>query len=183
VTSDNSSAWLPCEHFARDVIRAAMDLIGRTVSVRGPEGTRRARIVETEAYGGRDDPASHAAFRPGGRASLMAGEPGRLYVYAAYGMYPCLNIVVDAPGVAAAVLLRGAWFDGDVRPVLGPGRLSKALEVTLDDHGTWACAGRFRISAERLPGNILATSRVGVTRGADVPWRFVAEDASRFNSR
>jgi DNA-3-methyladenine glycosylase len=108
--------------FAGDVVDVARDLVGRRLFVRDASSTTLATIVETEAYGGALDPASHAAFRPGGRASIMAGPPGYVYVYAAYGMYPCFNIVTGPEGLASAVLLRGVLLDGLPPPILGPGR-------------------------------------------------------------
>jgi DNA-3-methyladenine glycosylase len=162
-----------CEHFAVPVLDAALDLIGRTLIVRSPEGARRGLIVETEAYGGRDDPASHAAFRPGGRAALMHGKPGSIYVYAAYGMYPCLNIVAEPEGSAAAILIRAVVVQGAGTEVRGPGRTSGALGVTLADHGDTVCGARFAVSAARVGCVITAGRRVGITRGADLPWRFI----------
>jgi DNA-3-methyladenine glycosylase len=164
-----------CDHFRTSVIDAARDLIGRTVFVAEPGALKSAVIVETEAYGGPDDPASHAAFRPGGRAAVMAGDPGTLYVYAAYGMYPCLNIVTDKPGVPSAVLIRGIWAEDNERPVLGPGRSARLLGVTLDDHSSTVSAGRIRISASRDAGSISTSPRVGIRRGMELPWRFIDE--------
>lgn len=134
-----------------------------------------AIIVETEAYGGHDDPASHAAFRPGGRAALMAAAPGHIYVYAAYGMYPCLNIVAEPEGRAAAVLIRGIWVDGDRKVTLGPGRTTRRLGVVLSDHGRRIGDGRFAIGAERRELRLACTPRIGITRGVETPWRFVAD--------
>jgi DNA-3-methyladenine glycosylase len=177
VTSGNDE-FVRCTHFENDVVSAAIDLIGRSLVVRRAGLEQRALIVESEAYGGADDPASHAAFRPGGRAALMAGPPGSIYVYAAYGMYPCLNIVTDALGVASAVLIRGAWIAGAPSATLGPGRLTRALSVTVADHGTTACSHRFQISSGRADYRVVATPRVGITRGVELPWRFVAEHVS-----
>jgi DNA-3-methyladenine glycosylase len=134
-------------------------------------------LVETEAYGGRDDPASHAAFRPGGRAAIMLDQPGLVYVYAAYGMHPCLNIVCGPRGVAAAVLVRGILLAGAAKPIFGPGRVTRALGVTLADHGARCCGGRFAVGRERLQLEIIQTARVGITRGVALPWRFVARQA------
>lgn len=155
------------------VVEAAQDLIGRELLVLDACSTTRALIIETEAYGGLDDPASHAAFRPKGRASVMAGAPGVIYVYAAYGMYPCFNIVTDIAGSPSAVLVRGVWLVGSARPVLGPGRTTKSMGISLLDHGSSIEEGRIRVSAAREPIETVATSRVGITRGVDKLWRFV----------
>lgn len=158
----------------------AEDLVGRFLVVREP-GTgisERALIVETEAYGGSNDPASHAAFKPKGRAAIMFSHPGLVYVYAAYGMYPCLNIVAEDDGVPGAVLIRGVWPEAAPKPVLGPGRTTRHLGITLTDHGQWADGPRFCVSARRESHSIERTTRVGIRRGVDLPWRFVVADLS-----
>jgi DNA-3-methyladenine glycosylase len=152
----------------------ARDLIGRTIRVANAGEVAAGIIVETEAYGGVDDPASHAAFRPGGRAAAMWREPGTIYVYAAYGMYPCLNVVASDAGQPAAVLVRGLLLDGNDRRVAGPGRVTRALGVTLADHGDSIRGPRFGISTSRAPFRIVQAPRVGIRRGIDVPWRFLA---------
>ncbi|MGH9176456.1 MAG: DNA-3-methyladenine glycosylase, partial [Vicinamibacterales bacterium] len=106
------------EYFAGNVVDLARDMIGRRLVVRDQGRVIGGLIVETEAYGGIDDPASHASFRPGGRAALMFGPPGLIYVYAAYGVYPCLNIVTGPAGEPSAILIRGIHLDGFVRPTL-----------------------------------------------------------------
>lgn len=173
MTSDNG--WLPCAHFAGNVVELARDLVGRTLRVRGAV-EQFATIVETEAYAGLDDPASHAAFRPGGRAALMRERAGLIYVYAAYGMYPCFNIVCGAEGEAAAVLVRGVGIVGQPKPVLGPGRVTRALGISLADHGDSVCGERFAISATRIACAVEQVPRVGITRGVERPWRFLARE-------
>ncbi|MFW6074431.1 MAG: DNA-3-methyladenine glycosylase [Chloroflexota bacterium] len=163
------------DFFARPVDVVAEDLIGRKLTVRDASCVRAGTIVETEAYGGPDDPASHAAFKPGGRAAVMWSWPGTIYVYAAYGVYPCLNLVTDAEGVASAVLIRGIHPDGEENPIHGPGKTSRALKVTLDDHGIpWDCA-RFMVSSARKSLDIERTPRIGISRGVEIPWRFIAQ--------
>jgi DNA-3-methyladenine glycosylase len=174
----NDDGLLGPEHFDGDVVEIARDLIGRRLIVRGGAGIRQGVIIETEAYAGVDDPASHAAFRPGGRAATMFGPPGIVYVYAAYGMYPCLNIVTGPEGTPAAVLLRGVHLDGAPTAVHGPGRLTRAMGVTLDDHGATVGGGRIAVGAGRLELAIAVTPRVGVTRGSETPWRFVSSLAA-----
>lgn len=152
----------------------ALDLVGRRLRVAGCGQRTWATILETEAYGDASDPASHAAFRPGGRAALMAGPPGCVYVYAAYGMYPCFNIVTGPPGFASAVLVRGVWRDGDREPTFGPGRSSRLLAIGLEDHGEHVPGPRFGISNERIEYEIDQTARIGISRAVDTRWRFVA---------
>lgn len=157
------------------VDEAAQDLVGRTLRVTRGTDVTDALIVETEAYGGKDDPASHAAFRPGGRALMMLERPGTIYVYTAYGMYPCLNIVTGPAGVPSAVLLRGAVVESDQRLVSGPGRLGRALNVTVADNGLDCSGPEYQVSDERRDFRILRTPRIGITRATDTLWRFVAE--------
>jgi DNA-3-methyladenine glycosylase len=106
----------------------------------------------------------------------MFGESGLIYIYAAYGMYPCLNIVTGPPGEPSAVLVRGVLFDGAAAPVLGPGRTSRALGVTLDDHGIRVDGPRLRVTNAREQLAIRATPRIGITRGIERTWRFIAAE-------
>src|ERR1700674_687943 len=97
---------LPRRFFARDPVVLARDLLGRVLFYRSPEGVLAGRIVETEAYTGEADPASHAFRGRTARNAVMFGTPGHAYVYFSYGVHYCLNVTADAPGVAGAVLLR-----------------------------------------------------------------------------
>ena len=160
----------------------ARGLLGRTLHGHGVA----VRITEVEAYGGIDDPASHAFTRTA-RSEIMYGPPWRLYVYRSYGMHFCANVVTGPTERAAAVLVRaGEVVDGvelarrrrpgvaDVALARGPGNLARALGLTLDDLDT----DLLRPDGVRLgpdpqsPPEISAGPRVGVSRAADVPWRF-----------
>ena len=173
--SARSLEFLACEHFAAAVDEVAHDLVGRTLRVTRGTDIIDALIVETEAYGGAEDAASHAAFRPGGRARMMLERAGTIYVYTAYGMYPCLNIVTGQIGQPSAVLLRGALLDYDQRLVSGPGRLGRTLQVTVADNGLDCAGPEYQVSQERREFRILHTPRIGITRATDTLWRFVAE--------
>lgn len=162
-----------------------------------PSGGRRvARLVEVEAYMGLDDPGSHAYRGPTPRAGIMFGPPGVLYVYFSYGMHWCANVVCGPPGTASAVLLRAAqpleglaamkaarWHgQRDLRErdlCRGPGRLCEALGITGDHNGLDLVGrrGLFRLEDDGAgPGGpVAATLRVGLTRGASSPWRFIVE--------
>jgi len=118
----------------------AHDLLGKTLVYDGPTGRRAARLVEVEAYLGRSDPASHAYRGPTPRTEVMFGRPGFAYVYLSHGVWFCMNVVAHAPGVAGAVLLRGAepveGLAEDPRALAGPGLLGRALGLTTD-HSGW----------------------------------------------
>ena len=174
-TLDRDREFVGCDYFAGSVEEVALDLVGRTLRVTQDGGYLDALIVETEAYGGPEDPASHAAFKPNGGARLMWEQPGTIYVYAAYGMYPCLNIVTAPAGEPGAVLIRGVWVTSDERPTLGPGRVGRRLGITVADSGQLCCGPRFQISTDRQTMTIDATPRVGITRGVDTLWRFNAK--------
>ncbi|WHU48052.1 DNA-3-methyladenine glycosylase [Gordonia sp. L191] len=154
------------------------------------------RITEVEAYAGPRDPASHAFVRTA-RSEIMYGPPDRLYVYRIHGHF-CANVVTGPDGLASAVLLRaGEVLDGSARahrrraavraaPVAesalarGPGNLTRAVGITMDDLGADLGDGT---SLTLLPADhqvdraaISAGPRVGVRRNADLAWRFWLTD-------
>ncbi|HVK30571.1 MAG TPA: DNA-3-methyladenine glycosylase [Nocardioides sp.] len=177
-----------------DVVRRAKALLGRTITGHGVT----VRITEVEAYGGVEDPASHAFTRTP-RSEIMYGPAYRLYVYRSYGIHFCANVVTGPTEIGAAVLLRsGEVVDGidlarfrrnhptrDAQLARGPGNLAQALGITLDDLGADLLAGQpehplsedgstaVRLGPEpaRRP-RTKAGPRVGVSKAADVPWRF-----------
>jgi DNA-3-methyladenine glycosylase len=164
------------------VVKYARGLLGRVLHGHGVA----LRITEVEAYGGIHDPASHAYTRTP-RSEIMYGDPWRLYVYRSYGMHFCANVVTGPTEEASAVLLRaGEVVEGieiarkrrpavkDVALARGPGNLTRALDLTLDDLGTDLLTGdgvRLGERPARTP-DISAGPRVGVSKAADVPWRF-----------
>jgi len=152
-------------------------------------GDRAARIVEVEAYGGADDPASHAYTGERPRNRTMFGPAGHLYVYRSYGIHACANVVTGADGVGSAVLLRAAApVSGEeamwaARPAArrsrdltrGPGRLCEALGITLDHDGVdlFDPTSPVRLCGPRGPGGTVEVSgRVGLTKEVERPWRF-----------
>lgn len=157
------------------------------------DGTRvSGRVVETEAYL-RDDPASHSFNGSTARNAVMFGPPGRLYVYLSYGMHCCANVVTGGDGDGQAVLLRS------VEPVSGldvirsrrigrpdrdlangPGKLCEAFGLTLSDNGVIVsdngvdASSPIRIldDATPPPPDPIVGPRIGITKAADIPWRF-----------
>ena len=177
-----AGARLGADFFARDVARVAPELIGCLLLLDGVGGV----IVETERYQ-QDDPASHSFRGPHGRAAIMFGPPGHLYVYRSYGIHWCANLVCEPEGRGAAVLLRAlAPTHGlpamrarrDDRPdrllCAGPGRLCAALAVdgSLDGISAVAEGGRLALHAPDGPVDVVSGTRIGITRAAERPWRF-----------
>jgi DNA-3-methyladenine glycosylase len=168
------------EFFARSVHEVAPDLIGCTLLVDGVGGT----IVEVEAYD-HEDPASHGFRGQTARNRSMFGPPGHAYVYRSYGIHWCLNLVCEEKGVAAAVLLRAlepahgveemrARRDVDEPGLLcsGPGRLCQALAVTGEHDRLPLNRPPFELRARKGEPEVVTGPRVGITRAADLPWRY-----------
>ena len=175
------------EFFARDPVVLARDLLGRVLFYKTPEGLLAGRIVETEAYTGAADPASHAFRGRTARNAVMFGPAGHAYVYFTYGMHYCLNVTAEAPGTAGAVLLRAleplAGVEmmrarGDHGPesrlLSGPGKIGRAFGLSLDDNGRDFTRGPLGLAAGTpVPTREVAISRrIGISRAVDLPYRF-----------
>lgn len=175
--------------FARPTVEVARDLVGCSLLVdTGKPVAVVARIVETEAYLGTSDPASHAFRGPTPRSRVMFGPPAVLYVYFTYGMHYCANVVTEADGVAGAVLLRAAAVeDGEATVVArrreglptaallrGPGNLCRGLAITRDDNGIdlLETASRVHIAPRTSTPPIAVGTRIGLRQAADRPLRF-----------
>ncbi len=176
---------LPASHYARGVVDVARDLLGCLVV----HGECAGLIVETEAYHD-SEPACHAHIGLTARTHTLFGPPGRAYVYRSYGIHALLNAVCEPEGVGAAVLIRA------LEPVRGldamrarrglervedlcsgPGKLTQALGIDLELNGADLVSGPVRIEP-RAPGweaaEPLVGPRIGITKAADLPWRFCA---------
>ena len=172
--------WLAIE-----TLEAAQRLLGCFLATE--RGARCVgRIVETEAYLGQGDLASHAAKQRTGRATIMSDRPGLAYVYRSYGMHAMINVVAKPEGATGAVLVRALEpVDGldlmrrrrGIEPerllCSGPGRLCQALGVTLDDHAVdlITAADLYLLDGPR-PVSTMAGPRIGITRAVDAPYRF-----------
>jgi len=165
------------------VHEVAPDLIGVTLLVDGVGGP----IVEVEAYD-QDDPASHGFRGQTPRNTAMFGPPGYAYVYRSYGIHWCLNFVCDAPGRAEAVLIRALapergleamrmrrGLDPERALCSGPGKLCQALGVSREHDGAALDAPPFELLARRDSPPIVTGPRVGVTRAAELRWRYAFE--------
>ena len=163
---------LPRSFYAREAAEVAHDLVGK-ILVRG---NRRARIVETEAYVGEHDLASHSSKGRTARNEAMFGPPGRAYVYLIYGMHHCLNVVTGKAGEGQAVLLRAAEpLDGWEADLRGPGRLARAFGLTREHDKADLVRGALRVHDGPAPERIEATARIGVDYAEDwahAPLRF-----------
>jgi DNA-3-methyladenine glycosylase len=199
---------LPREFYVRDHVEVARDLLGKVLWHASDEGLAAVRIVETEAYGGSDDPGSHAFRGMTRRNAVMFGPPGHLYVYFTYGMHFCLNVVTGSEGTASAVLVRAGEplfgielmrrrrrIEDAARLACGPGNLCRALGVTREHNGADLCSGLIGVSSPSNlsfglgspnPGShgkansleLVATKRVGLSRDGGQEWRFFLKDSA-----
>ncbi len=184
------------EELARDVLLAAVRLLGCIVEADTPDGTVAVRLVEVEAYRGADDPASHSFRGRTPRNAVMFGPPGHLYVYFVYGMHFCANVSCLPEGEPAAVLLRAGEVVSDLatahirRPTArrtedlarGPARLASLLGLGRADTGldVTSPASRVRLygAAPIEPGLVRVGPRVGVAAAHETPWRFWVDGAA-----
>lgn len=148
------------------------------------------RLTEVEAYMGTDDPASHAFRGPTERTKPMFGPSGHIYVYLSYGIHFCVNIVTGSEGVGQAVLLRGGEPVEGIDTMVerrgrrdhltdGPGKVGQALGLTTKHSGLPIDGALIGLREGSHDGDILATPRIGITKAADRPWRFVLEGTGR----
>jgi DNA-3-methyladenine glycosylase len=172
---------LPRSFFARPTLDVARDLLGHAL-VRETEAgaVLSGIIVETEAYHGPDDRASHASRGLTPRTRVMFGPPGHAYIYLIYGMHNCLNIVTEPEGYPAAVLIRALEPLGPLPSATnGPGRLCRALGIDRSlDGADLTAPGPLYVAAERslTPAEIVQTPRIGVDYAGEWaarPWRFL----------
>ncbi|MCI4355246.1 MAG: DNA-3-methyladenine glycosylase [Thermoplasmata archaeon] len=160
---------LPRAFYDRPTATVARALLGCSLARVGPEGILMGRIVETEAYGS-NDPASHAFRGPTKRNRSMFGDPGTLYVYRIHQVH-CANAVTRR---GQAVLLRALEpVSPELPDASGPGRLCRALGLTIRDDGSDLIEGRVRIYPRGgSPGPIVRSPRIGIRRAVDRPMRF-----------
>ena len=149
------------------------------------DGRRTAVVLdEVEAYAGVDDPASHAYRGQTPRTAPMFGPPGHIYVYLIYGLHFCVNIVTGPEGKAGAVLLRGGIPVEGVPTMKerrgrttdlanGPGKLAQALGLTTEHSGLAIDGNLISLTPDKPDGAVVATPRIGITKAAHRPWRFV----------
>jgi len=171
----------PQELLAGGLHDVARGLLGWTFLRDGVGG----RIVEVEAYAP-GDAASHAFRGRTARNGSMFAVPGTLYVYRSYGIHWCVNVACEPAGTGAAVLLRalepthgldemrcrrGGVADREL--CSGPGKLTQALGITDADDGASITAPPFALAPPETAVDVLATPRIGITKAAELPWRYV----------
>ena len=176
---------LPRRFYERGTVEVARDLLGK-VLVHGPTA---GIIVETEAYLGGDDLASHSAAGITDRTRVIFGPPGHAYVYLIYGVYDCMNIVAEPAGTPGCVLLRalepieGLDIMHERRPkartdrdlASGPGKLTRASGITRIHTGVDLTRGDLVVMSRPAaqPFEIAVTPRIGITKCPDLPLRFL----------
>ena len=176
--------------FDRSVHEVAPDLIGATLLVNGIGGL----IVEVEAYH-HTDPAAHSFRGPTPRNKVMFGPPGFTYVYRSYGIHWCLNFVCEEEGSASAVLIRALepthgiaamhrrrGLHGERSLCSGPGKLTEALGITIAHSELPLDRPPFALHARTGKANIISGVRIGITKAADLPWRYGMQ-GSKFLSK
>ena len=173
------TALLPRSFYARPTVEVARDLLGKVIR----HGPASARIVETEAYLGVGDAAAHSARGPTPRTRVIFGPPGHAYVYLIYGMHYCLNIVAEPEGVAGCVLIRAVEPIGAAAEIArssnGPGKLTRALGITLKHYGVDLTRGPITVheSADRE-----FRLRLGFRRGSGSAKRRICRCGSLFEA-
>jgi len=174
--------------YAENSVKVAKKLLGKLLVRELPEGRLIGKIVEVEAYGGSDDPASHAYKGKTPRNQVMFGKPGLAYIYFTYGMHYCLNVKTDREGVPSAVLIRALEpLEGieimrknrQVEKIAeltnGPAKLTKAMKITAELNGWDLTLGeKLYICEPSLEENfeIVTARRIGIKVGTEKLWRF-----------
>jgi DNA-3-methyladenine glycosylase len=186
---------LPRDFYDRDPRRVSRDLLGKLLVRRDGRKLRIARIVEVEAYLGRNDPAAHSFAGRTQRNAVLWGPPGFAYVYFIYGNHYCFNVSCLPDGEAGGVLFRalepvagieemvrgrGLSLDdaNDLRKLTsGPGRLAEAFGITrARDNGKDLTSSRSDLSIAddgATPPRVKITPRIGITQAAERPLRFI----------
>lgn len=177
--------------FQRDVLTVARELIGVELVWHDCSGI----IVETEAYAEHDDPACHTASRPSAREFMRTMPPGAAYVYFNYGMYWLFNLLVKGGPRDGLILIRALQPTRGIdlmqqrrqkqKPhelCSGPGKLALALGITGEHHGL-PMVGKNRVNEYSLhssnlikPEDVIVDVRVGISKAAGFPWRFLAKN-------
>lgn len=175
---------LPQSFYDRKTLIVSQDLLGCFLVRKINGKIIRAKIIETEAYNGPKDLASHASRGKTERNKIMFGEPGTIYVYFTYGMHYLFNIVTEAKDYPAAVLIRAIEIESVSKEKFntnGPARLTKFLQIDKKFNGLSVCNKNSGLWVESRkekiePRQIKKTKRVGIDYAKeykDKLWRFI----------
>lgn len=162
------------DFFDKDSHVVAKKLLGSQIIYKNHS----AIITETEAYAGKDDPASHAFKGMTNRNTLMFGKPGYTYIYLIYGMHLCLNITTLPEGTPGSVFIRA--IKTAQKHLDGPGKLTKALGVSMNDNGMDICANNVLQISQGIfvpEDQIVQSPRIGIKNGLDKLWRFFIDES------
>jgi DNA-3-methyladenine glycosylase len=193
--SNPSHSPIRATWFARSALEVAPALLGCSLVRQFSNGTTlRGLIVETEAYTP-GDPAMHAYRRRTTRNSVLFGAAGISYVYLIYGLYHCFNVVTDEDGTPSAVLIRAlqldaipSWLDSakPAKVAAGPGKLCRALQIDRSltaqplhpGNPLWLehRSQEMQRSIDQQTTTFVQTTRIGLTQGTDLPWRWYIKD-------
>lgn len=188
------------DYFRRNTIDVSKELLGKVLVRNTPDGQIKARIVETEAYLGFDDPGCHAYKGMTPRNAVMFLEAGIYYVYFIYGMYHCLNIVTRESGCPEAVLIRAVAPIAGIdimqknRPKIrsihqlanGPGKLTVALDIDKNFNGVAVSCHELFVLDDGFKvdyHDIVETTRIGLNQGADLPLRYYLASLAAYVSK
>ena len=186
---------LPRKFYQRDTVKVAKELLGKTLVRKIGNKKLSGIIIETEAYRGKNDPASHASHKKTKRNKAMFDQVGISYVYFTYGMYFMFNVVAKSKNQnAGAVLIRGIQpQDGinimkknrkcnDVLNITnGPGKLTQAMKITKKQYGIdLTKKAELYISEGIKVKKIMQKSRIGISRGLDKKWNFTFDVKNYF---
>jgi DNA-3-methyladenine glycosylase len=179
------SRIIPASFFERDPLICARELVGAELIWGNCSGV----LVETEAYAAIDDEAAHTFTRPSARSFIERNQAGAAYVYFNYGMHWMLNVLVKGeangfvliralqPGKGIERMKRRRGVNDVKRLCSGPGKLTQALDITDRHHEMDLCADprhcfAYNSGARLRRADVVTSKRIGITRSADLPWRF-----------
>ena len=178
---------LPRRFYVSDTKKVARDLLGKTLVRKVGKQVLSGIIIETEAYKGKNDPASHSSRKKTERNKIMFGEVGRAYVYFTYGMHYCFNVVAKKEeDESGAVLIRAIQPIQGIKHMIknrktnvvsnlanGPGKLTQAMQITLKEYNLDLTknSSLFIIDGKK-PAKIIAKPRIGIKIGVDKLWNF-----------
>ena len=178
---------LPRKFYNRNTVQVAKDLLGKTLVRKTGKQKLTGIIIETEAYKGKNDPASHASKKKTNRNKVMFGQVGWSYVYFTYGMHYCFNVVAkNDKDLSGAVLIRSIQPQLGIKTMIknrkidvisnlvnGPAKLTQAMRITLEQyHVDLTKDSDLFIMDGIKPAKILVKPRIGITEGVDKLWNF-----------